>query len=102
MSSVGFCVQNQWDVAKNNNERTLGGPHRQPSFFVSQHNYQGYKPVNYTHPSVLAMPHYADKDLLQYQRNERPILNFNSYDKDVKCDRRSYTGHYNVMDGIPL
>ncbi|XP_033625076.1 transient receptor potential cation channel subfamily M member-like 2 isoform X2 [Asterias rubens] len=66
-----------------------------------ENNNHGYKPISYTHDCVLAMPHWADKDLLQFNKNERPVLNFNTYDKDLKVDRCSFSGHYKVMDGIP-
>ncbi|XP_038076672.1 transient receptor potential cation channel subfamily M member-like 2 isoform X3 [Patiria miniata] len=64
-------------------------------------NFSSYRPVSYTHSQILDMPHYADIDLLQYNKKERPILNFNSYDKAVNHDRQSFTGNYNITDGIP-
>ncbi|XP_033624226.1 transient receptor potential cation channel subfamily M member-like 2 isoform X2 [Asterias rubens] len=60
-----------------------------------------YKPVSYTHESILALPHFADIDLLKYSKSERPMLNFNMLDKSVNYDRVSFMGHYNVTDGVP-
>ena len=67
----------------------------------TQVSFRAYKPVSYTHASVLALPHYADIDLLKYNKNKRPMLNFNMLDKSVNYDRQSYMGTYSVTDGIP-
>ena len=67
----------------------------------SQISFRGYKPVTYTHPSIIAQPYFADEDLWKYEKHERPMLNFNTLDKSVNYDRQSFMGHYNVVDGIP-
>lgn len=70
--------------------------------FGSQVSFPEYKPVNYTHQSVLDMPHWADKDLLSISKKERPVLLFNQEDPVCQYNRVSYMGTYEVQDGLPL
>lgn len=78
----------------------LGGVRR---FAVSEEKvpwsteYPEYQPVDYTAPSVLAGPVWADSDIRK-QAPEKP-LQFNSL--DGKVDRRSHTGPYEIVGGVP-
>ncbi|KAJ8036475.1 Transient receptor potential cation channel subfamily M member 3 [Holothuria leucospilota] len=77
-------------------------------FHVSDNNvpwsvsFPEYEPVNYTHKSVLAMPHWADQDLLSISKKERPVLLFNQEDPVCQYNRVSHMGTYIVQDGLPL
>ncbi|XP_072549252.1 ADP-ribose pyrophosphatase, mitochondrial isoform X2 [Salminus brasiliensis] len=53
-----------------------------------------YNPVNYTAPSVLKKPAWADSEIGSFSPK------FNSLDGSV--DRRSHEGNYTVQDGRPL
>ncbi|MCI4384899.1 hypothetical protein PGIGA_G00044020 [Pangasianodon gigas] len=53
-----------------------------------------YSPVNYTAPSVLNKPAWADPDIGSFSPR------FNSLDGSV--DRRSHEGDYSIQDGRPL
>ncbi|KAI5097182.1 ADP-ribose pyrophosphatase, mitochondrial [Silurus meridionalis] len=53
-----------------------------------------YNPVNYTAPSVLKNPDWADPDIGSFSPR------FNSLDGPV--DRRSHEGDYSIQDGRPL
>ena len=64
--------------------------------------FANYKPISYTHASVLAMPHYADVDLLSQPKSKRQVLAFNSLDKECNINRCSYMGDYQVQDGLAL
>lgn len=54
-----------------------------------------YKPVDYTAPRVLERPVWADPDF----RKEKGAPLYNCLDGNI--DRRSYTGEYKVVDGVP-
>ncbi|XP_061189697.1 ADP-ribose pyrophosphatase, mitochondrial-like [Saccostrea echinata] len=60
-------------------------------------SFPDYKPVDYTAPSILKRPVYADPDI----RNEKvdPPLNFNGC--DGKINRVSHMGKYEVINGVP-
>ncbi|XP_061556542.1 ADP-ribose pyrophosphatase, mitochondrial [Phycodurus eques] len=57
-------------------------------------SFQGYNPVNYTHPSVENKPTWADPEIGSFNPQ------FNSL--DGSADRRSFDGCYKVEDGKPL
>ncbi|KAK6180329.1 hypothetical protein SNE40_012504 [Patella caerulea] len=64
-----------------------------------------YNPPKYTNPKILANTKpYADTvDLLEVSLEESQKFQFNAYDENFKCDRRSLCGHdYEVKDGVPL
>ncbi|XP_071942447.1 transient receptor potential cation channel subfamily M member-like 2 isoform X2 [Antedon mediterranea] len=65
-------------------------------------DFSNYTPKEYTHECVLAMPHWADVDLMAMSSDKRPMLPFNCEDSTCKVDRRSYLQIYTVKDGLPL
>lgn len=61
-----------------------------------------YSPVPYTADSVLNNPYWADHiDLFALAPSKR-LLPFNAYDHKQCVDRRSYSGQYRIVDGLPL
>lgn len=56
-----------------------------------------YKPVNYTAPSVLNKPVWADPDI---DEPEFKDIKFNTI--DGKVNRKSHEGIYEVVNGVPL
>ncbi|XP_071824925.1 transient receptor potential cation channel subfamily M member-like 2 isoform X3 [Apostichopus japonicus] len=65
-------------------------------------SFPDYKPISFTHSSVLAKPHWADIDLLALSKAQRPVLLFNQEDTVCKYNRKSYMGTYEVHDGLPI
>ncbi|XP_033100603.1 transient receptor potential cation channel subfamily M member-like 2 [Anneissia japonica] len=65
-------------------------------------DFPNYAPKQYTHQSVLDMPHWADIDLMAMSKDKRPMLQFNNEDVKCKVDRRSHVQNYVVKDGLPL
>ncbi|XP_033100595.1 transient receptor potential cation channel subfamily M member-like 2 isoform X2 [Anneissia japonica] len=65
-------------------------------------DFPSYVPREYTHQSILDMPHWADIDLMAMSKDKRPMLQFNNEDVNCKVDRRSHVQHYVVKDGLPL
>ncbi|XP_799116.3 transient receptor potential cation channel subfamily M member-like 2 [Strongylocentrotus purpuratus] len=61
-----------------------------------------YTPVQYTHRSVEAGPHWADIDLMSMPKNSRPVLLYNQMDEKCKYNRRSRMKEYQIKDGLPL
>jgi ADP-ribose pyrophosphatase len=57
-----------------------------------------YNPVDYTAPSVLSQPAWADFDIRK-PGYTGPRPNFNAI--DGKVDRRSHEGIYEIVDGVP-
>ncbi|XP_069769192.1 ADP-ribose pyrophosphatase, mitochondrial isoform X2 [Narcine bancroftii] len=57
-----------------------------------------YNPVDYTAPSVLGQPPWADPPC-RGKGDLNKLLKFNQLDGDV--DRRSHTGKYSRMNGVP-
>ncbi|XP_001623658.2 ADP-ribose pyrophosphatase, mitochondrial isoform X2 [Nematostella vectensis] len=62
--------------------------------------FPNYTPVDYTAPSVLKRPVWADPDTRQ-ETVDPPLL-FNKLDKAYNVDRTSYTGMYEIKNNVPL
>lgn len=59
-----------------------------------------YKPPNYTSEQVL-LDKNTDNDLTNIAINQRPFLNFNSFDYVNEIDRKSCLGEYFLEHGLP-
>lgn len=59
-----------------------------------------YKPPSYTSQNVL-LDKNADNDLMKIPINQRPFLNFNSFDYVNEVDRTSCLGDYSLVNGLP-
>ncbi|KXJ18293.1 ADP-ribose pyrophosphatase, mitochondrial [Exaiptasia diaphana] len=58
-----------------------------------------YNPVIYTSQHILSGPEYADPDISTNPENG--VLKFNQLDDGYNVDRTSYTGKYEVVNGLP-
>lgn len=71
-----------------------------PAEFVDwKVSFPDYKPVDYTAQKVLEKPPWADPDIRSGPVKE--ALKFNDLDTYYKTDRRSFTGKYEVIQGVP-
>lgn len=61
--------------------------------------YDEYKPVSYTSEVVLKKPVWADPDISQCKPD--PPFEYNKKDEHYNVDRSSFTGKYEIIDGIP-
>jgi len=71
-----------------------------PSEFVDwKVPFREYKPMDYTSEKVLQNPPWADPDI-----RAEPVkvpLKFNSLDTSYNTDRRSFSGEYEIVQGVP-
>jgi ADP-ribose pyrophosphatase len=58
---------------------------------------KGYTAIEYTSDFVLRGPEWADPNL----RQTFAVIPFNSYDEASDVDRRSFSGAYKIVNGIP-
>lgn len=63
-------------------------------------NWPEYNPPYYTSEQVLLNKN-ADNDLMKIPVNQRPFLNFNSFDYVNEVDRISCLGDYLLVNGLP-
>ncbi|XP_041349760.1 ADP-ribose pyrophosphatase, mitochondrial-like isoform X2 [Gigantopelta aegis] len=60
--------------------------------------YQEYEPPDYTAPSVLSKPPWADPDV---RTTNDTSIKWNDYDKAANVNRRSHIGEYKIVDKTP-